>query len=311
MPYISLFHAFSSPPSAGFKWLTLVIFLLFFTSHPPFTAAADKNQFELPKPIKANFNSILNNKSEEVKVYDYEGRRNIFLFDFPSLTDQGRMFNRIVALIERIGAPRSRVLSNEELSQLIRTLGRTEATLAYGNDFLISELVIFFNLAELGGIELNEHELALQQYIINQKLIRMRTGFFQSIQPNAVILSIPQVSRDPSLINLVTELARRTILAHELSHAEYYTNPIYTNYVRHFWGNILDNTERDAFRRFLERGGYNPDNKEMMINEMQAYLMHTPDPRAFNAETLGLAENRIATLQNKFKQGYPHMFYPN
>jgi hypothetical protein len=137
----------------------------------------------------------------------------------------------------------------------------------------------------------------------------MRTGFFQSIQPNVVILSIPQVSREGATVNLVTELARRTILAHEISHAEYYTNSNYTNFARYFWFKVLSHLERDTFRKFLTRGGYNPDNEEMMINETQAYLMHTPDPRAFNAQTVGLTDKNIDDLREKFRQGFPNLFY--
>ena len=140
------------------------------------------------------------------------------------------MFNRVVALIERIGAPRSRVLNNEELAQFIRSVGKSEATFAYGNDFLVSELVVFFNLADMGNIRLNAEEIALRRMLQDVRLIVERNGFYQAVKPQAVILSIPQ-----EMAGQVSEMARKTILMHEISHAEYYTNPLYANYCRHFW----------------------------------------------------------------------------
>ena len=49
----------------------------------------------------------------------------------------------------------------------------------------------------------------------------------------------------------------------------------------------------------------NPDNEEMMINEAQAYLMYTPDKRAFNARMLGLREKEIESLRGQFLSGFP------
>ncbi|MFN6961178.1 MAG: hypothetical protein ACK4N6_02960, partial [Rhodocyclaceae bacterium] len=99
------------------------------------------------------------------------------------------------------------MLDDHELAQFIRSVGKTELTFAYGNDFLVSELVIFFNLAEYGSITLTTEERALLAFLLEQGLIRERYGFLQAVRPNAVILSIPQEntgSTEPA----VTALAR-------------------------------------------------------------------------------------------------------
>ena len=103
----------------------------------------------------ATYTDIVNQATEQLKIYQYQQNPKIIILDFPDLFQQGSMFNRIVALIERMGAPRDRVFTNQELAQYIRSIGRTEATFAFGNDFQVNELVVFFNLAELGSIELN------------------------------------------------------------------------------------------------------------------------------------------------------------
>lgn len=288
-----------SPALAG---LVLAVCLI---GAVPSDAAAQDQEYVLPQTTSTDFNSILNNRSTQVTVFEYAGRSLIRIIDFPTLTEQGRMFNRVVALIERIGAPRERVLTNEELAGFIRSVGKTENTFAYGNDFLVAELVVFFNLADLGGIQLNAEEIALRRFLLEQRLITYRNGFYQSITPQAVILSIPQESDGSRGTPPVSAMARRTILTHEISHAEFYTNPLYANYCRQFWRTVMTEDQRTAFRKFLSKSSYNPDNEEMMVNESQAYLIYTPDPRAFNAKLLGMKDKDIEALRVKFWAGFP------
>lgn len=266
---------------------------------------AEDEAYLLPPPVRGDYSSILTNKVNQVAVFEYEGRQTITIIDFPTLAEQGKMFNRVVALIERVGAPRERVLSNEELAQFIRSVGKTDTTFAYGNDFMVAELVVFFNLAELANIQLTAQELALRQHLIDRRLMTYRMGFYQALVPKAVILSIPQESPGSPGNPPVTELARRTILTHEISHAEYYTNPLYAKYCRHFWRNVMTEDQRTAFRNFLAKSSYNPNNEEMMVNEGQAYLVYTPDPRAFNSKLLGLSDKDISSLRYKFRGGFP------
>jgi hypothetical protein len=266
-------------------------------------ARADET-YVLPSAVPAGFTEIMGNKATSLSVFEYEGRPTLVIFDFPNLVEQGRMFNRLVTLIERIGAPRERVLGNEELAAYIRSVGKTEATLAYGNDFLVGEMVVFFNLAEMGGIALTPQELALRQFLLDRKTMVLRRGFYQAATPRAVVLSLPQQSAGAAGSPPVSELARRTILSHEVSHGEFYTSPAYANFCRQFWRDTMTEKQRSAFRKFLASNGYNSENEEMMINEGQAYLMYTPDSRAFNPKLVGLADSEIAQLRQKFRQGY-------
>ena len=118
-----------------FVQLSLVAALLL----APLVHAQDTGAYVLPPSQAADYTTILENRSDQVAVFEYGPRALIRIIDFPNLQEQGRMFNRVVALIERIGAPRSRVLNNDELAQFIRSVGKNEATFAYGNDFLAQE----------------------------------------------------------------------------------------------------------------------------------------------------------------------------
>ncbi len=68
---------------------------------------------------------------------------------------------------------------------------------------------------------------------------------------------------------------------------------------------VMNENQRLAFRNFLSSSSYNPDNEEMMVNETQAYLLYTPDQRAFNARLVGLKEKEIDTLRARFISGFP------
>lgn len=258
----------------------------------------------LPAPQPGDFETILESRSDTTRVFSYPGRQPILVIDFPTLAEQGRMFNRVGALVERMGIGRARVLEDQELANFIRSIGKTELTFAYGNDFLVSELVVFFNLAEHGNIPLHPEERALRVLLLEQGLMRERFGFLQAARPNAVILSLPQEKEgggEPS----VSRLARLTILTHEISHAEYYSNPHFRRWCRKFWREVMTERQRANFRVFLAKSGYDADNEDLMINETQAYLLYTPDPRAFSPAMAGLSELEWRALRQAFLQGFP------
>lgn len=259
---------------------------------------------ELPSPVPSSHAEILEAKSDELRVYSIAGRQPIAIIDFPTLAQQGRMFNRVVALIERMGLGRARVLEDRELAQFIRSTGKTELTFAYGNDLLVSELVVFFNLADLGSIPLNAEERALRKFLLAQGLIRERFGFLQAVRPNAVILSVPQ-ERTGGDEPPVSRLARETILMHEIAHAEYYTNPLYRAWCWRFWQEVMNGRQREKMRKFLAKAGYDPLNEELIVNENQAFLFYTPDPRAFNPKTVGFSEQEYEQLRRAFFGGFP------
>jgi hypothetical protein len=98
---------------------------------------------------------------------------------------------------------------------------------------------------------------------------------------------------------------RASILRHELSHGEFFTNPAFAAHVARWWRERLTEAERTAFRRFLADGGYDPAVEEIMMNEAMAYLMHTPDPRFFNAAAIGATEAALEDMRRRFRDGLP------
>ena len=243
--------------------------------------------------------------SAQLAIHGIAGNPAVFIFDFPTLEQQGRMFSRILALIERQGGERERVLTDAELDRLIKASGKGAATYAYGNDFRVGELVKFFNMASDDRIALNEDEGRLRDFLLASGAMARKFEFYNAVPPDRVVISIPQSARAAAGRVAVTPQLRTAILHHELSHGEFYSNDAYADYCRRFWAGVMSEGQRAAFRRFLTRKGYDPGNTELIINETQAYLIHTPSQAIFSPAKVGLTAREVETLVNGFWAGKP------
>ena len=103
----------------------------------------------------------------------------------------------------------------------------------------------------------------------------------------------------------ISQTIRATILHHELSHGEFFSDPAYASYVHAFWLDALSGEERAAIRRFLGSMDYDTNIEELMYNEMQAYVMFTYDPRFFLASNVNMTSERRLQLQAAFLKGMP------
>ncbi|TCS36222.1 hypothetical protein EDC30_10739 [Paucimonas lemoignei] len=65
----------------------------------------------------------------------------------------------------------------------------------------------------------------------------------------------------------------------------------------------MDAGTRSKFTQFLRSRGCDALNNELLANEMQAFLMHTPDRHMFSAAALGMSEAELQTLRDSFQAG--------
>jgi len=226
-------------------------------------------------------------------AFYFKPNPRILVLDFASLLDQGRMLNRVAALIEKSGLPHDRLLSDGELDTAIRANGDTIETFYYGHDYGALSLIRFFALADRDKIGLMAEEDRLG------RLIR-QAGWFQP-DANAALISIPQIGAN----NNVTRSGRATILHHELSHGEYFTNPAYVAFVHRFWTQTLTAAERDRIRHHLRTLGYDSGLDDVMENEAQAYLMFTDSAEFFTPDMVGMSKPRLLELRTGFLRGMP------
>jgi len=234
---------------------------------------------------------IRTHESHALTVFRFAPNPDIVVLDFPTLLEQGLMLNRVAALVEKAGLPRDRVLTDTELDAAIRQHGDTIETFYYGHDYPASALTRFFELADRNHVQLNGQEEKLRHLL--QQLGWLTPGI------HGGLISIPQVGADAN----VTMSARSSILRHELSHGEFFSNPAYADYVRRFWQANLTEKERTGMRRFLGSQEYDVADEDLMLNEMQAYLMFTLDPHFFRPADVGMTEERRNQLQAEFLRG--------
>lgn len=255
---------------------------------------------------RAPYAKILNAKNANLMIWSVEENPDILIFDFPGLGYQGKSFNRITQFTEQqFTEEYPRVLNNYELDQYMLAVRRTQSDFAFGHDILVSEFVRFFNYAIRDKIQLNIEELFIRDFLEKNNLIRFWRGFYQAMKPDVVVLAIPQSRMRNHGEPVVSDGARLTVLTHEMAHAEYYTNTYYRKFCQNFWRNTLDDRQRELFSRFLMTYNYSINNEELLINEMQAYLMFTPDEKSFSAKKLGVSEEELSVLRANFKKNAP------
>ena len=273
--------AFVLAVGGGAAWL-----LLGRSALPPTGGDVARSSFPL-----ANEHDVLAARSTDVQVFRFRDAPAVLVLSFPTLAQQGQMLNRIGAFVERSGLPHDRVLTDEELGAAIRQSGDTPDTYYYGHDYRLSDLVRFFALADTGGIAVNQEERRLRRMLEEQNLLRPGV--------NGALISIPPEVDD------VDPTMRAATLRHELSHGMYFTDPAYAGYARAFWIGVMTEKQRADFRAYLATQGYDLSDEDLMLNEAQAYLVHTPDPRLFKPELAGLSRPEGDRLRDVFIRGMP------
>jgi hypothetical protein len=218
---------------------------------------------------------------------------DIVVIDFPSLTIQGLMLNRVAALVEKAGLPRDRVLDDAALNQAIYDCGDTIESYYYGHDYKAADLQKFFALAAAQGVKLNPHELWLKALL--QQLGWLAPG------ANGAIITLPAAGGP------ISAEMRAVILHHEISHGAFYTNPAYAAYATQFWASLTAR-DRAAFTGFLGREGYDTANTNLMLNETQAYLIFTRDPKFFNGSVVNMTAAQVEQLRAGYIANMPNFW---
>ena len=226
--------------------------------------------------------TIMAHRGAEFTVFRMAENADIMVLDFATLHDQGEMLNRAAAMIEKRGMPHDRVLTDAELARAIHDSKADPDTFYYGHDYSVAELGHVFAAADRQGVALTAGEKRLRALLLQE-------------HPLALI-SLTQL--DPA--HGVDASMRETIYKHERSHGEYFSNPKYAAFAALFWHDTLTAAERAGFRRYLAAEDYDPAIEDLMINESQAYLMHTRDPRFFSPAAAGLTEVELDRLRGLF-----------
>ena len=236
----------------------------------------------------------------------FKANTAIVVIEYPNLHEQGLAMNRLAAMFEKRSARRDRVPSDVELADLMRRSGDSVASFYQGHDYPAAKVARFFSQAEAQRIPLNAQELQLRSLMLEVGLMtQVAAGSFQAAGNQAVV-SFTGVQPDDPLTaadERVDALRREAVLRHELSHGRFFTDAAYRAHCIRFWRQTLREGERRLFTTYLKGLDYNPADEELMANETQALLMHTPDSRAFNAASLGVGESTLTQWRSRFRAG--------
>jgi hypothetical protein len=253
-------------------------------------AAQAAVRIDLHRVTQADEAAVLAAPQDKVRAFRLNQAPSVLVLAFPSLHEQALMLDRVGAFVEKAGMPHDRVMQDAELAARIAQAGEDFDSFYYGHDYRAADLQRFFAAADAGPVTLDADERALRALLTQEGML----------QPGAVgaVISLPPLSVQPP----VDAGSRATILRHEVSHGVYFTNPAYAAYTQHFWAEVMTDRDRAAFRKMLGGEGYDTANEDLMRNEMQAYLVHTPDRRFFEPSRMGID---AASLRQRFVAGMP------
>ncbi len=280
------------------------------TMPPPAPAGPAPAKAPPLSPIESSplsISELLAGNSSDWRVARLRENRQILVIEFPNLAEQGAAMNRLAALLEKAGTPRDRVLSDGELAALIARNGDNAQTFYGGHDYESAAMARFFRLATAQRQALNLQEQRLLQVLVQTGLLSEEVAGPVANGPQALITFTAIQADDPTspADETVDERRRDSVLRHEFSHGRYFTRPAYREHCRKFWRVALTTIQREAIRTYLAKLGYDRSNEELMLNEAQALLMHTPDTRAFDAATVGIAPGELAALRRRFWKDAP------
>jgi hypothetical protein len=260
-------------------------------SAPPEPLPAGLTEPPPGPPLRAA-EAILAHRAAEPTALRWAANPLVWVLDFPSLEAQGMAMNRAAALIERLGTPRDRALTDAELGAAIADDGRSTATWYFGHNYRASDLARLFALMDAAGIAPNPLESWLRGLLeLSRRVDRGR---------DAAFLTIPAIGPQ------VDMALRASILRHELAHGQFFTLPFFAAHVMRVWQQGFTEAERRAMREFLRRDGYDATQEEVMANEAMAYLLHTPDRRFFDpARDLGWSDAQTERLRALLAEGAP------
>jgi hypothetical protein len=235
-----------------------------------------------------------------LRLFEITDQPGLYVMHAPSLAAQGAMFSRVVALIERRDMPRDRVVSMNAIVVSAMRFGQDPAGLTAGNNFSTAQIAHFFDLAQRQPVTLTEGERTLLSILVRWGLLREEGGGWRAASTRDYLITIPATGKGPAG-EVIDTVVRSAILSHELGHWRFFSNPTYAQACRTFWWRQLSLPERTALTQQLSGIGYDPSDR-IMIDELQAYLLHTPARFVPLADTPGPDGVDIARVKRGLEQ---------
>jgi hypothetical protein len=235
-----------------------------------------------------------------LQLFSIADKPGLYVMQAASLAQQGAMFARIVALLERRDMPRNRVVPAAAIAAHARRFGTDPAGLTAGNNFSTVELAHFFEVAREQGVALSRDERVLRTILVRWHLVREEQRNWKAVSVHDFLITIPGLGPGPGGETVDTAV-RAAILSHELGHWQYFSNSAYAKACRTFWWRVLNYEERAELTRQLAKLGYDPSDR-VVIDEMQAYLLHTPAEYMPIVHTTGVGGLDVGDVRRRLQE---------
>ena len=219
---------------------------------------------------------------------------DVLWIDSRDYATQARMFRRLAFFVEKRGF-QGRLLSDEELA----TRHGWNA-----HNYRPEGLADFFNAVAETDFPINELERALRTIALEHGVLVEGEG--ERVLPGTGgVLAISQESH--------LEL-RRLLLVHEAMHGVFYEEPAFRDAAFGYWDDELSARERAYWMDFLAWMTYSPDDRYLMVNEFQGYLLQQREAavrwyfRTRIADRLRRAQPSRINEIDRFLQDHPATF---
>jgi hypothetical protein len=201
----------------------------------------------------ADFGRILRSapRGTNYELYSWDLIPSTLIFDFRDYATQDAYLKRLAFFVEKIGF-RGRLASDAELAGL------------HGwnaHDYRAEDLAAFFDAAAGKGFPLNPQERELEAILVGRGMIVEKAGRIEAGE--GAIVSIARES---------VPYLRTLFLTHESTHAIFFTDAEYRDFVRGEWSS-MGKEEKWFWKLFFGWKTYNTDDDYLMANEYQAYLL--------------------------------------
>ncbi len=246
----------------------------------------------------------LRTNTEGYVVASLNHDNRVLVLEVPDMRAQGLMFGRIVLFVETALAPKTEVIRRDNLANWLNTQKMRQESITAGNNLRAAELARFFNSVVLQKDSLSAEEALLRDWLIAWNVLSPNGQAVKVVQPEQILITTPAVSTVSGCPACTISAATRdAIFEHELAHARYFCDSAYRDYALWFWSHGMDYAIRERFTGFLRLRGYDISIKELLANEMQAFLMHTKEPDLFSAVALGIGRDGLLSLRTRYADG--------
>ncbi|MEW5758843.1 MAG: hypothetical protein AB1755_05200 [Candidatus Omnitrophota bacterium] len=184
---------------------------------------------------------------------------DIFHIEFATTGLQDDAFFRLSVFTES-DTNAGNVLDDRRLKE---AYDKGEEKKGIGYDFRIEDICKFYTQAKKKGIVLNDTELKIKDDLLRFGFMKYTNGKY-----------VPSHSKTIAIISVAQDSPERgQVVRHEFRHGLYFTEPFIRDGVKTIWDKVDPDEQYKLIRIMNTVGGYNPNNIDLILNELYACLL--------------------------------------